>query len=178
MVQPFQVGKLVFPYNGDGHNFIRSSTKRLLSEHLEADVTEKRPRSTRNTARSRSNERKILTRPRTFAHYVLNLPASAITFLPSFIGLYAGQEHLFTPETETKLPLIHVYCFNSKDDDIEAVEGRICQEISDQLSFEVKPGDGGIEGQVSIWDVRDVSPHKRMFCASFRLPAKVAFEHP
>lgn len=69
--------------------------------------------------------------------------------------------------------MIHVYCFSTKSDDNKAVEVKICQEISEQLGCEIKPGDQ----EVTIWDVRDVSPQKRMFCASFRLPASVAFRN-
>lgn len=31
------------------------------------------------------------------------------------------------------------------------------------------------EGEVRVWDVREVAPKKRMFCAEFRLPRLVAF---
>lgn len=126
----------------------------------------------------------------------MNLPATAITFLPSFIGLYAaptasrsstdiradgasqseqGLAHLFAPHTRTKLPMIHVYCFSTKSADNKAQEVEICKEISRQLGLE---GESEITPQteeVSIFDVRDVAPKKRMFCASFRLPREVAF---
>ena len=117
----------------------------------------------------------ILTAPKTFAHYVLNLPASAITFLPAFIGLYAGHAQLFAPHTDTKLPMIHVHCFSTKSDDNREEERKICREISEQLGYEMSPGDEEREGEVGVWDVRDVAPQKRMFCASFRLPGEVAF---
>ena len=163
-------------YNKDGSDFIESSTRKLLSEEAKATIAKRTPRSLRDSSDFRGVEQEVLVRPKTFAHYVLNLPASAISFLPSFIGLYSGQEHLFTPEMKTKLPMVHVYCFNAKEDDTQAVESRICKEISDRLAFEMRPGDGETEGEVSTWDVRDVAPNKRMFCATFRLPAKVAFE--
>ena len=166
------------PFQEDGHNFIRDATQRLLSQRVDVDVTPPTPRNQRNGPQAKRAKREVLTRPRTFAHYVLNLPASAITFLPSFIGLYVGHENLFTPYTETQLPLIHVYCFNLKDDDNEEAGRRICEEISKNLGQDMRPGDIGNEGEVSIWDVRDVAPQKRMFCASFRLPAKLAFREP
>ena len=101
----------------------------------------------------------------------MNLPATAITFLDAFIGIYHGHEKLFTPYTTVKLPMIHVHCFSTKSEDNVEEKGKICAEISQQLGALVKPEDEDVE----IWDVRDVSPQKRMFCASFRLPAEVAF---
>lgn len=68
--------------------------------------------------------------------------------------------------------MIHVYCFSTKSDDNKAEEGKILKEISEQLGYRLeKAGDEEME----IWDVRDVAPQKRMFCASFRLPREVAF---
>lgn len=68
--------------------------------------------------------------------------------------------------------MIHVYCFSTKSDDNKAEEVKICKEISEQLRYEIeKLGDE----EMDIWDVRDVAPQKRMFCASFRLPREVAF---
>ena len=112
-----------------------------------------------------------MVQPKTFHHYVMNLPASAITFLDAFIGLYKGHEDLFSPHTSTQLPMIHVYCFSTKSDDNKAERVKICNEISGCIGFAIQPNDEELE----IWDVRDVAPQKRMFCASFRLPPEVAF---
>ena len=68
--------------------------------------------------------------------------------------------------------MIHVYCFSTKSDDNKAEAVKICSEISAQLGCAVKSDDKN----VTIWDVRDVAPQKRMFCASFRLPEEVAFK--
>ncbi len=67
--------------------------------------------------------------------------------------------------------MIHVYCFSTKSDDNKPEKIKICQEISEQLGYEIGPNDENL----NIWDVRDVAPQKRMFCASFRLPREVAF---
>lgn len=72
--------------------------------------------------------------------------------------------------------MIHVYCFSTKSDDNKEEEIKICKEIGEKLGYEMKPGnDVETEGEVQVWDVRDVAPLKRMFCASFRLPGEVAF---
>jgi tRNA (guanine37-N1)-methyltransferase len=80
---------------------------------------------------------------------------------------------LFTPHTEQKLPMIHVHCFSTKSDDNVAETKEICEEISRQLQHTVTPE----TPDVQIYDVRDVAPKKRMFCASFRLPEEVAFRN-
>ena len=112
--------------------------------------------------------------PPTISHFVMNLPATAIEFLGHYRGIYAGHEDLFTPNTMTKLPMVHVHCFSFKADD-ETPLIDICQRITKYTGFEMKHGDPENEGEVSIHDVRNVSPSKRMFCASFRIPREVAF---
>lgn len=104
----------------------------------------------------------------------MNLPASATDFLGNYQGLYFGREELFKPHTATELPLIHVHCFAVKSEDGRATE-EICDTIEKQLGIRLVPGDMHVEGQVFIHNVRDVAPAKSMFCASFRLPRKVAF---
>ena len=173
-----QVSDFVKPFCDDGRAFISTSAEKLLTTTTQVDVTPTQSRRRSSNLASKDVRPTILTSPKTFNHYVLNLPASAITFLPAFIGLYRNYSDIFEPHTQIKLPMIHVYCFSKKADDNTEAEEMICKEISEQLGFEVKPGDGETEGKVSIWDVRDVSPQKRMFCASFRLPKEVAYRDP
>ena len=163
-----QVSQFVRPFCQDGHSFIRTAARKLRQTEHSAVISRK---VSRNAPPGAAPEPLVIPQPKIFAHYVMNLPASAITFLPDFIGLYNGQEELFTPYTKMKFPMVHVYCFSTKSDDNKAEEDKICKEISEQMKFEIKPGDE----EVTIWDVRDVAPQKRMFCASFRLPREVAF---
>jgi tRNA (guanine37-N1)-methyltransferase len=176
-----KVGDFVIPHNTDGGAFIRSSAADLLSapKHEIPIYPKVKKSRTDPTPIEPPQPIKTLVKPRTFAHYVMNLPASAITFLPSFIGLYSNISghpaseirQLFAPHTSTKLPMIHVHCFSTKSDDNVAEAKSICEEISRQLNFTITPD----MEDVSIHDVRDVAPKKRMFCASFRLPEEVAF---
>jgi tRNA (guanine37-N1)-methyltransferase len=101
----------------------------------------------------------------------MNLPASAISFLGSFNGLYQGHEALFEPHTSTKLPMVHVHCFSTKSEDNVKEGLEIYARISETLDYAIRPGDD----ELVIHEVRDVAPKKRMFCASFRIPAAVAF---
>lgn len=176
------------PFNVDGHEFIRSATYDLVYADHSTVVPIYRTRQDREKGRQ---PRKEISLPRTFSHYVMNLPASAITFLPSFIGLYskkiepslapsgskAGElptnpRHLFKPFTTTALPMIHVYCFSTKSDDNVRETKAICEEISKQLEFTITPD----TPELTITNVRGVAPNKCMFRASFRLPESVAFK--
>lgn len=105
----------------------------------------------------------------------MNLPSTAIDFVPDFSGLYRGHEELFAPKTTQKLPMIHCYCFGPKDEDDdpegEVAKIQVCQQLSEKLGHEILPS----TPEVDIFDVRDVAPNKRQFCATFRLPPEVAF---
>lgn len=165
-----RVSEYVRPSNEDGRTFIRTATAELaLTEHqvdIKSKASKKDP--TANSALLRT-----VTQPKSFQHFVLNLPASALTFLPSFIGLYPSHVRQHLPHA-FEMPLVHVYCFSTKSDDNAEEAVKICEEISRQLQYDMKPGkiaDGGVE----VYDVRDVAPKKRMFCASFRLPEEVAY---
>ena len=187
-----QVDRFVRASQKDGRLFIRFATQTLLRTNTKATLslksTRKRssgsPNQLSNSPPSQSPQPlRKLTAPKTFSHYVMNLPASALTFLPSFIGLYAGHETLFFPHTSTQLPLIHVYCFiSTKDiathgnDPAVAVRTQICSEIAAQLSYDKFARAQTVnDDQILIRDVRGVAPQKSMYCASFRLPAEVAF---
>jgi tRNA (guanine37-N1)-methyltransferase len=113
--------------------------------------------------------------PPTISHFVMNLPGLATTFLHHYIGLYSGMEELFTPHTSTHLPLIHVHCFSFKDPDPTLAQEDICQRIYDEIGVRLTPGSYQNDGEVYIHEVRNISPTRNMFCASFRLPVEVAF---
>ncbi|KAF2675123.1 hypothetical protein BT63DRAFT_29083 [Microthyrium microscopicum] len=160
-----KVADFVLPFNEDGHKFIRRATAELYKTDREVVLRKKQSRS-----KPQPFQETRMTQPKTFSHFLMNLPATALTFLPSFVGLYSGANI----SKGTPLPKIHVYCFNTKSDDNKAEGEKICEEISQHLNFSFKPGDGSKEGEVEVIDVRDVAPKKRMFCASFILPEEVA----
>ncbi|KAL3427596.1 Met-10+ like-protein [Phlyctema vagabunda] len=172
-----KVGPFVRPYCEDGSKFIYNAVDELLSLTAKGENTVTLPgTASRNASREQreasiKKNTKNFTIPQTFSHFVMNLPATAIDFVGSYNGIYHGQEALFEPRTKTKLPMIHVHCFSTKSDDNVREGIDICERLSVKLDFEIKPSD---EDMV-IHEVRDVAPNKRMFCASFRLPAEVAF---
>ena len=64
-------------------------------------------------------------------HYIMNLPASALTFLDAFRGLYRPLYEKIGEEAAKKaiaeaggLPIVHCYCFTKE---IEGAEEDICQ---------------------------------------------------
>ncbi|KAI9824206.1 MAG: tRNA(m(1)G37)methyltransferase [Thelocarpon impressellum] len=155
------VSTFVKPHNLDAKAFIPHAIADLLATHADS------PSITLPRKRSHPSQHLLtVPLPATFSHFIMNLPASATSFLPSFIGAYSSHRHLYP---ESILPLIHVYTFSTKTDDNALAHSLILAELNAQLGANLK------EGEVEIWDVRDVAPLKRMFCATFRLPADVAF---
>ncbi|PGH13077.1 hypothetical protein AJ79_03914 [Helicocarpus griseus UAMH5409] len=168
--------------NMDGREFIRYATKQLYSSRPKTVAKRVKIDPSKSSPRKKSQYFYInMTSPRTFDHYVMNLPATAIDFLGAFNGVYAGQEKLFHPNTNRKMPFIHVYCFSTNSEDLVVEREDICQRISKSLGYTITPedyvgGKGDPRIELEIRDVRIVSPTKLMFCASFRLPAEVAFK--
>ncbi|KAL7761424.1 hypothetical protein ACKLNR_007959 [Fusarium oxysporum f. sp. zingiberi] len=169
-----KVSEFVKPFNYDGHDFIRTSADLVLEASKRGDCAViKPPRQPRNSTAPPPEPVRVPVPP-TISHFVMNLPASAIEFTHNYRGLYHGHEELFEPHTETKLPMVHVHCFSVKADD-ETPLMDICERIRKEIGVLLRPGDPENHGEVLIYDVRDVAPAKRMFCASFRLPREVAF---
>lgn len=182
-IQRNKVADFVTASCEDGRVFIRDATKKLATTHR---TVSQRPRV--KTSRNATDEEKIeaanaaktqtktFKEPSVFNHYVMNLPASAIEFLDAFRGVYHGREAEFTPHTETKLPLIHLYLFQAKYPTEQEEVDEICTRISHHIGAPVKQDDSALE--VDIRYVRLVAPKKKMYCATFRLPASVAFDKP
>lgn len=178
-----KVGDFVTATCDDGRNFIRTATTEL-SQTPRKVVLKSKVKISRNASedekkarqKEAQNGERMLEEPTKFSHYVMNLPASAIEFLDAFKGVYHGREAEIAPHTQQKLPFVHLYLFQTKLDDEEAEYEDTCKRISQHIGAEVKLNDPALEMQIRY--VRLVAPKKKMFCASFRLPASVAFAQP
>ncbi|KAI1818439.1 Met-10+ like-protein-domain-containing protein [Poronia punctata] len=183
-----KVDQWVRPFNEDGRIFIRKAVDLVYNASTKGEnvaVPIKKPRKTEvqkgrgggKAARATSPRRthELVMVPPTISHFVMNLPATAYTFLPYYRGLYAGHENLFEPHTSTKLPMVHVYGFGDKEVG-ERPRREFCELISAQLGAPISFGtDPETPGCASVSVVRAVSPNQDMFCASFRIPREVAF---
>jgi len=101
---------------------------------------------------------------KTFDHFVMNLPASAIEFLDAFRGLFKGRE-ADIPEPKKQLPMIHCHCFSKSNKPEDDVRERVEAVMGGRLEMD----------SVNLHWVRKVAPNKDMYCISFRLPAEIAF---
>ncbi|EXJ74032.1 uncharacterized protein A1O5_02326 [Cladophialophora psammophila CBS 110553] len=178
-----KVGDFVSASCQDGREFIRTATRELRDNPREARLPSKLKISRKLTKEDMQALRKaadaaaqVLKEPNVFSHYVMNLPASAIEFLDAFHGLYYGREAEFKPHTSKALPLIHLYLFQAKLVTEKEEFQEICERISENIGAEVKLDDPELDMQIRF--VRLVAPKKKMFCASFRIPASVAFAEP
>lgn len=177
-----KVSEFVRPYCQDGRAFIREATKGLtqVRRSVPFEPKIKAPRFSANFSHTpaTASAKRIDHEPPAFDHYVMNLPATAVEMLDAFKGIYHGREKDFAPCTERRLPLLHVYLFQATgsnySDEQEAQE--ICERVSKYIGAPVKGTDPEIE--LDLFYVRLVSPRKKMYCASFRLPPAVAFATP
>jgi tRNA (guanine37-N1)-methyltransferase len=171
-----KVADYVRAFNADGTDFIRTASHALLNTEYAVDVMPKTKFSRSNPPKQKPAPLKTLVQPRIFSHYVMNLPASGINFVSSFVGLYTNVSGVPVSEIKElfkhrKMPMVHVHCFSTKSDDNVKEKEEICEELSRQMGYHITPD----MDEVDIYDVRDVAPKKRMFCATFRLPEDVAF---
>jgi len=167
----------------DGRSFIRRATTELAINRRIVELQPKLmvPRHATKAEKEAlmkqtQKETHALVEPAAFNHYVMNLPATAIEFLDAFKGIYHGREAEFIPNTACKLPMIHVYLFQSKLDSEEAECEEICARISQHIGTDVELDDE--QAEMELHYVRLVSPKKKMYCASFRLPPTIAFAQP
>ncbi|KAI1148631.1 Met-10+ like-protein-domain-containing protein [Nemania diffusa] len=177
-----KVAQYVRAFNEDGRTFVRKAADLVYAASANGEhAVAKEKRSSRHRQQNDSvkaeetpNVERRIPIPPTISHFVMNLPASAITFLPYYRGLYAGHEQLFEPHTATKLPMVHVHCFAAKAEG-EAPLLDVCERITAELGAPIRLGDPETPGEAAVLEVRAVAPNKCMFCASFRIPAEVAF---
>lgn len=193
-----KVAKYVATTNSDGRQFIRTAVADLMAHPRSVDVFDKiKYEPDPVTGVKKPTKPQLLhtvTEPRHFSHFVMNLPATAIEFLPQYIGLYVPSDDRPLSLSKEQLqslpmPLVHVYTFGPKaGDNLPAALG-LCERASELLGSKITlkrmalssdplgstSWDELAEGEAEVQDVRDVAPKKRMFCLSLRLPREVAF---
>eukprot|EP01128_Nolandella_sp_AFSM9_P001017 TRINITY_DN1112_c4_g1_i1.p1 TRINITY_DN1112_c4_g1~~TRINITY_DN1112_c4_g1_i1.p1 ORF type:complete len:493 (-),score=110.78 TRINITY_DN1112_c4_g1_i1:51-1529(-) len=94
-----------------------------------------------------------------FDRVIMNLPASAITFIDVFKGLF--------PADWGKMPTIHCYCFSKAVDDLEADVIKQAEEI---FSCSLQ---GLGKNVLSVSKVRNVAPLKWMMRLNLTLPRSI-----
>jgi tRNA (guanine37-N1)-methyltransferase len=172
-IQKNKVQEFVSAYCMDGREFIRQATRELSGRNTSVNILRrtKRARQSRSRSPHRKASGKTINALKAFQHYVMNLPASAVEFLDAFKGTYAGRSQEFAPLSEMRLPMIHVYCFSEQKETEEQDHEAVCERVSKHLEHKITPE----TPDTDIHFVRRVSPRKKMFCVSFRLPPEIAF---
>ena len=92
-----------------------------------------------------------------FSRVLMNLPASALTFLDAFVGAFDRETW------KAPLPMVHCYCFSKAADP-----------SADVIAIAEKTMGCKLPG-ATAHVVRDVAPQKLMLCLEFQVPDSVAW---
>lgn len=176
-----KVETYVKSFNQDGADFIKNSAKLLWDFQTENKDNKKFVKSSSN-----NNKRHKITNDSTpstqfFSQYIMNLPDSAMTFLPNYISLFSRnfpnmskQEIMNLPGF--KLPIINVHHFEKyKEEDMQDknLNDELLKIITQKVKSYLKYDKDDII--INLHVVRQVAPCKLMFCVAVTLPEEVAF---
>ncbi|KAJ1915780.1 tRNA(m(1)G37)methyltransferase [Mycoemilia scoparia] len=184
-----KVSKYIKAFNMDAREFIRYSFSELINKSGTDSDGGNGPDAISNIGTPPP--------PSTFSHVVMNLPGTALEFLDAFRGVYFRHQDKFAAaaaaesqknqgETSTSpektiselMPMIHCHCFSNDPDDKELdIKRRACQTMGIPINDDDPNGFVEFCKNSEAIYVRKVSPKKDMFCLTFRLPRKVAFEN-
>ncbi|XBW35636.1 hypothetical protein QEN19_001210 [Hanseniaspora menglaensis] len=126
----------------------------------------------KNEQKKRILQEEVIVVPRLPSHFVMNLPDSAIEFLHNFKGIYNS---LSEPQI-TKLPFVHVHCFEKYGQNEEITETEIQYRVYQRIlkQFDLLENNRIINfADFKFHEVRRVAPCKPMFCVSFQLPKEI-----
>ncbi|KAF8770258.1 tRNA (guanine(37)-N1)-methyltransferase like protein [Argiope bruennichi] len=115
-------------YNLDGKEFIQTIVKKGLAEFWNSDADGH------------------------CVHILMNLPASALEFLESFNGLFAGEDLTNIGH----MPIVYCYFFRRKDENVSDVLGKYFDDEAQKT--------------LEITSVRLVAPNKMMMRVTYKIP--------
>ncbi|KLO20057.1 hypothetical protein SCHPADRAFT_817086 [Schizopora paradoxa] len=174
-----KVGNLLRASCEDGRDFIRGAARRAYDEPFAAyagpkpnrrQVREERRRRLEQqgegAARPEPDDTVTVEKPprNRIAHFVMNLPDTAIDFLDAFRGVLSRDLR----GVYSELPMVHCHCF-TRFLDLADARADIEKRVESALG-------ASLRGNFSLHFVRSVAPNKDMYCISFRLPEGVAFQ--
>ena len=97
------------------------------------------------------------------SHIIMNLPAIAVQFLDTLVGLFQAVP----PERRNtvQLPMVHCYCFSKSEDPDKDSQEMVERHLGRALA----------DNSHTVFNVRSVAPGKAMMRVSFHLSPEVAF---
>ncbi|KAJ7193331.1 Met-10+ like-protein-domain-containing protein [Mycena pura] len=150
----------------DGRAFIQHAVSSLLADPLPAYSGPKKSKNqeAQERRKKRSQPESTLSPRNMISHFVMNLPDSAIQFLDAFRGILSTSD---ADKIYTTMPMVHCHCF-TREIDPEKARVDIVKRAEEKIGHSLS--------EFSLHLVRSVAPNKEMYCISFRLPPKVAFD--